>query len=150
MLSFEYLKTNVDAANEAHAQNIFVPCVFCCFQKDKLLRDRSASGGFCAAVAKYVLQKENSVVYGATYDDNFKVVKYAKVKNIDDFYKQLAKSKYFMPTLPNLDTVKDELDAGVDVLFIGCPCHVNALIRFLNTTYDNLTTISLVCHGVCS
>lgn len=53
------------------------------------------------------MQKPDSIVYGAAYADDFKMVKYMAVSTIEDFYKQLAKSKYFMPALPKLSVVKD-------------------------------------------
>ena len=84
------------------------------------------------------------------YDNDFKDVKYSSVRTIEDFYAKLTKSKYTKVLPPKFSDIKDQLESGIDVLFIGCPCHVNALKKYLNSTYKNLTTISLVCYGVCS
>ena len=84
------------------------------------------------------------------YDNDFKDVKYSSVRTIEDFYAKLTKSKYTKVLPPKFSNIKDQLESGIDVLFIGCPCHVNSLKKYLSSTYKNLTTISLVCHGACS
>ena len=38
--------------------------------------------------------------------------------------------------------------SGRKVLFSGTPCQISGLKKFLQKDYDNLVTVSVVCHGV--
>ena len=44
--------------------------------------------------------------------------------------------------------VKALLEKGRFVLFVGTPCQVYGLKRFLNRKYDNLILVDFLCHGV--
>lgn len=57
-------------------------------------------------------------------------------------------SKYVSPNPKNIyNEIKNVLNAGEKVLFIGLPCNVAALKTTLQKLYNNLYTIDLVCHG---
>ena len=46
--------------------------------------------------------------------------------------------------------VKEFLDDGKEVLFVGTPCQTAAIRNYLGKSYDKLTLVDLVCHGVSS
>ena len=43
---------------------------------------------------------------------------------------------------------KKYLDDGLQVLFSGTPCQIYGIKSFLQKEYENLITVSVVCHGV--
>ena len=95
--------------------------MYACYAKDKEIRDKSASGGMSALLAKHIIDN-NGIVYGATYADDFKSVKTICVSNMQDYYVKLSKSKYSQCEMPDLNEVKLQLESGKEVLFTGCPC----------------------------
>ena len=52
------------------------------------------------------------------------------------------------PLLAEQILKEDGVVFGAALLFTGTPCQVSGLLHFLNTPYDNLYTISVICHGV--
>lgn len=58
-------------------------------------------------------------------------------------------SKYVQSTIGNCyKEVKNELKANRKVLFTGTPCQVAGLRNYLGQSYENLTTVDIICHGV--
>lgn len=92
-----------------------------CYAKTGLVRDLSASGGFCGTLANKVIS-DGGVVYGASYVDGFRHVKTVRVENMSDYFKLVSKSKYCYCQDCDFNFVKSELEAGKKVLFTGCPC----------------------------
>lgn len=106
----------------------------------------SASGGFCDLVSRKIIMNDG-VVYGVAFNDDFEAV-YERVTNIEGL-KKIQSSKYvFADTLDSYSKVKRDLNNNKYVLFIGTSCQVSGLITFLGRDFDNLLTISLICHGV--
>ena len=105
----------------------------------------SASGGFATMLSKYVIEHYNGIVYGATLDKQYNVhhIEVNDAKNLC----LLQGSKYVQSNLNQVfSTIKQNLEKG-KVLFIGTPCQVDAIKRFVNNN-ENLITCDLVCHGV--
>lgn len=114
--------------------------------KDESVRKNSSSGGVFNQLAKYVLSK-NGVVFGALFDENFKV-KHAYIESENDLIK-LQKSKYVQSEIGNAyKEAKNFLDEGRLVLFTGTPCQIGGLQAYLKKPYDNLITQDFICHGV--
>ena len=112
--------------------------------KDKQIYETTSSGGAATVFSEYILKK-GGIVYGAAYTDN--VVKHIRV---DNFQKLglLKGSKYVQSNVGTCyKLVKEDLHSGIKVLFIGTPCQVQGLKSFLNSEYDNLITVDLICHG---
>ena len=107
----------------------------------------STSGGFIAELAKHIYSI-NGLVYGAAYTYDFKHVNRIETNNIIDYYKHLAGSKYSLSKLPKFKTIQEKLDSKKTILFIGLPCQIQALLKFLNKNYDNLITVELLCSGI--
>lgn len=111
-------------------------------------RALGSSGGLFPLIAKQFIE-EGSVVYGAAFTKDCMDVRFMRVDNMDEL-PRLFKSKYVQADVSNAYTlVKEDLSSGKKVLFSGCPCHVDGLYAYLgkNTTYKNLYTIDILCHG---
>lgn len=115
--------------------------------KDEEIRKISTSGGAFSAIAQSVLEN-NGVIYGAQFDENFKVV-HGRATTQED-YKRFMGSKYVQSEMGNtFSLVKKDLADGKEVLFTGTPCQVAGLYAFLGNSElrDNLITCEIVCHG---
>jgi coenzyme F420-reducing hydrogenase beta subunit len=109
-------------------------------------RYQSTSGGMFTLLAENIIH-EGGVVFGAQFNDNWKVVHgYAEtIEGLSVF----RGSKYVQSEIGNMYKIaKDFLIAKRKVLFSGTPCQVAGLKAFLGKEYDNLLTVDLVCHGV--
>lgn len=114
--------------------------------KDIQLTRKSTSGGIFASIAKEFLE-EGGYVCGASFDDDYNV-KHIIISKTNDLDK-LQGSKYLQSSIgDSYSEVKKLLIKGEKVLFSGTPCQVDGLYGFLRKSYDNLTTIDIVCHGV--
>ncbi len=119
---------------------------FAAKSRDDSIRKISSSGGIFTHLANYYLEKKG-VVYGATLDDKFKV-KHIRIDSKDDL-KQIQGSKYAQSILDGVfQNVKEDLSKKKKVLFSGTPCQINGLKRYLGKEYENLLTVSVICHGV--
>lgn len=113
--------------------------------KDKDMIMRSSSGGVFYYLAKEIIS-QNGIVYGATMN-SFKV-EHIKIEREEDIHK-IQGSKYSQSNLKNvLKDIEKDLKANKKVLFSGTPCQVLALNKYLNKSYKNLYTVSVICHGV--
>ncbi len=113
---------------------------------DKEIRSKSSSGGVFSLIAEAII-KDNGVVFGAAFDNDFNVYHtyVDNIKNLDI----LRGSKYIQSNIGNsFVKVKEFLKAGRKVLFSGTPCQIAGLNSFLGKSYDNLYLQDLICHGV--
>lgn len=114
---------------------------------ESILR-QSSSGGVFFEIAKHVLS-EGGVVYGATYDKNFKVHT-IEVDCLDNLPKLMG-SKYVQSYIDSYRQIMNSLRKGKKVLFSGTPCQVDGCLSYLKQKHidiGNLLTIDLICHGV--
>ena len=108
-------------------------------------RMTSASGAIFPLLAKYVFNN-NGIVCGAAYDENMKV-KHMFADNMQDA-KSFKGSKYVRSdTRLVYEKIRDYLDSGRLVLFVGTPCQVNGIKIFLGKAYNNLLLCDLLCHS---
>ena len=122
------------------------PMAFAAYSKDLSLRMASSSGGIFSEIAKEVLHN-NGLVFGAAYDNEFKVY-HTLIEKADDLSK-LRGAKYAESWLGNsFSIIQEALDSGRQVLFTGTPCQVAGLKAYLNREDDNLLCIDFICHGV--
>ena len=113
---------------------------------DESVRMESTSGGAFSAIAEYVI-KNDGVVYGAAYDENFKV-KHISIEKNDEIWR-FRNSKYVQSFLgKTFNEVRKNLIAGRIVCFSGTPCQIEGLQSFLRKEYDNLILVDVVCHGI--
>ena len=119
---------------------------YAAFGKDIMIRMGSSSGGIFPLLAKKCLE-QNGVVYGATFDADWRVV-HIGVDCIDEL-QLLCGSKYVQSDLGGTyREVKQLLLQGRSVLFTGLPCQIAALRSYLGKEYDNLLCVDLFCHGI--
>lgn len=119
---------------------------FAAFNKNNEIRENSSSGGMFYEIAAYVI-KNQGVVFGAKYDENWKVV-HGHTETISGIMEFLG-SKYVQSSiLEEYAEVKKYLRAGKLVLFSGTPCQIGGLKSYLGQKEHNLITVDFICHGV--
>ena len=120
--------------------------IFVGINKDQNERLASSSGGIFSLLSKEILS-DDGVVYGAGFDNDFKVI-HKRCDSVDDL-PEFRGSKYVQSDLnTTFKDAKYDLEEGKKVLFTGTPCQIGALKSFLCKEYDNLYTQSFICHGV--
>lgn len=120
--------------------------VYAGWNKSKLIKRKSSSGGIFSLLADWFINNDGYVV-GCAWENNFSV-KHICVNNKNDLNK-LRGSKYIQSDTGYIYIkVKSLLDSGKKVLFSGTPCQVHGMRAFLNRDYENLYTVDFVCHGV--
>ena len=123
-----------------------LPTAYAAYTRDEAVRLQSSSGGVFTELAKAVLDK-GGIVYGAAYDETFRVVHRA-VYHADEL-PPLRGAKYAQSDLGTcFFDIKTELQNGKWVLFSGTPCQVAGLKAFLQQEYETLLTVDFVCHSV--
>ena len=122
---------------------------FACYSKNDEIRAVSTYGGVFSEIATYFIEKKNARIYGAIFDEQFKVVHFCAT-SVEELTK-LRGSKYPQSNLGNsFREIKADLNRNKNVVFVGTPCQVNALLSFLGTKPSKLFCIDFVCHGVAS
>lgn len=121
---------------------------YAAINKSDSARFNSSSGGVFQELAKYIIEKKNGIVYGASLIDS-ETVQHIRVTDTQDIIK-LQKSKYIQSYIGKaFKKVKRDLIAQRIVLFSGTPCQIKALHLFLrNVHYPNLFTLDIACHGI--
>lgn len=120
----------------------------------------SASGGLATAISRCFIEKCNGIVYGVSYSDDFKSVRFERVVSVGGLekfrgskYVQARKSseyvnhEYAYSGGRVFESVLADLRSKRNVLFIGLPCEIAALAKITMGKNDNLYTMELVCHG---
>ena len=119
------------------------------YSMDEHIINSCASGGIATALSIETI-RQGGVVYGVQFNDNYDSADYVRVNVIKDLWR-LCSSKYVQASKYKIHTaVKADLNNGVKVLFVGCPCDIAGLKRYLHKEYKNLLTCELFCAGVTS
>ena len=111
-------------------------------------RDRiySSSGGAFSAFARMTLA-EKGVVFGASFDEHLHC-RHIEIQDEKEL-SALRGSKYVQSATGDCyKRIKDALRTGRQAYFVGTPCQVAGLRKYLHRDYDNLLTSDLICHGV--
>lgn len=112
----------------------------------KHIYNMGASGGIFPLVAVKTI-REKGYVWACGYDNN--VVPMHKEIDSENNLDDLCRSKYVQSyTAGVYEKVKKRLDNGDKVLFVGTPCQVAGVRKYLDIEYPNLTLIDVICHGV--
>lgn len=123
-----------------------IPDTYAAINEDWNIRRESSSGGIFHLLADHILQ-QGGIIFGAGFNETWEVVHQA-AQNKEELSK-LRVSKYVQSRIE--DTyykIKQVLELGRQVLFVGTPCQCIALKRYLNKEYLNLFVVDFVCHGV--
>ena len=119
--------------------------VLAAWSLDEKIRRISASGGVAAELYKFYLERGG---YSAGVEIDRHIAKYILIDKIEDI-KRVQNSKYVYSDTDDIFLqIREKLELGKKVLFVGLPCQVAGLLCFLQRKYDNLTTVDIVCHGV--
>ncbi len=119
--------------------------VYAAVNKDKGILSQSSSGGAFSAMYKYVLSNGGYIV-GVRYDKNMRAV--YDISNNAKVCEEFRGAKYVAAYVGDIkERVKEKLDTGALVLFVGNPCQVSALKKYLKKDYDNLIITEFICHG---
>lgn len=118
--------------------------VYAAVAKEKKEQITSSSGGVSILLAKQFL-KYGGVVYATCYEKNKSVAikRFSSIDNIE----HIKGSKYVISFMNDtLKRVKNDLEGGKQVLFIGTPCQCASIKK--NIQAEKLVLIDLICHGV--
>lgn len=119
---------------------------YAAISKNETIREKSTSGGIATTLYKYIL-KNNGIVYGVVFKENCNV-EYTRITDEREIEK-LQGSKYVHSYINDtFKMVKKDLLDKKRVLFIGTPCQIAGLKKYLIKDYDNLILIDIICHGV--
>lgn len=106
----------------------------------------ATSGGIATQISEYFIDN-NGIVYGASFVKNCGI-EHIRVDNKKELDK-LRGSKYVHSYIKDsYKLVKKDLTDNKNVLFIGTPCQIAGLKKYLMKEYENLYTIDVICHGV--
>ncbi|SHJ51657.1 Coenzyme F420-reducing hydrogenase, beta subunit [Hespellia stercorisuis DSM 15480] len=106
---------------------------------------KSSSGGAFAALAKVVLE-QNGVVFAAGMDSDFHVY-HSRAATLEEL-KPLLRAKYLQSNMTGIyRQIKEALETGVPVLFVGTPCQARSVKLYFGDA-TNLYTGEFICHGV--
>lgn len=127
--------------------NLEKPIAFAARHKDMGQVMKSRSGAAFVAISDYILD-HGGVVYGAGYQDHFRVVhKRASTKEERDEFRG---SKYVQSDMRGVfKQVRKDLKNGLVVMFSGTPCQTAGLNAYVGKKLrENLYLVDIVCHGV--
>lgn len=110
------------------------------------VRRLSSSGGVFSVLAESILT-DGGIICAAKYDEKF-LVTHGICDSVDMLskyrgakYAQSQAERYF-------PDIKEKLDYGRAVMFVGTPCQVAALVSYLGKDYPKLYLVDMICHGV--
>lgn len=119
---------------------------FAAINRNAKQRSFSSSGGIFPAIAETLIM-QGWHVFGATLLQGEFTVKHIEITSLDDLEK-IQGSKYVKSDLTGIfKQIKKLLNLGEKVIFVGTPCQVSALKKYVKREYYTLLLIDLVCHG---
>ena len=120
---------------------------FAAWSCNRNIRKTSSSGGIFSELAAQVL-KNGGAVCGAAFSSDFSV-RHIFIESSDELSK-LRGSKYVQSDISSVYPALSSRLKKQNVLFVGTPCQVAAIKKFVNMhnlNSANLYTCDLVCHG---
>lgn len=122
---------------------------YAAWSKDYEKRIRCTSGGVCYELSKAII-KCGGYVAGVEWDENYKDAKYVLINDYNGL-ERITQTKYFQPQILGIyDQVKNLIEKGIMVLFIGTACTNAALRQYLGKEYENLYCCDFICRGYTS
>ncbi|MCH5249292.1 MAG: Coenzyme F420 hydrogenase/dehydrogenase, beta subunit C-terminal domain [Lachnospiraceae bacterium] len=124
--------------------------VYCGYSLNKEIRYKSTSGGFFTELALSLLEKGNTVVFGAAYETPFKVC-HIEITSPEDLPK-IRQSKYVQSEICGAyPKIENHLNMGRTVMFCGTPCQCAAVKQYMELKRINtekLYLVDFICHSV--
>lgn len=110
-------------------------------------RKSGTSGGVGTALAHYAIDN-GWLVVGAAFDNHWILSHQFATRLIE--IDKIKGSKYLQSDMKTVyGRIVDYLKTGAKMLFIGTPCQVEAVKKFVPNQYkDQLLTCGIICHGV--
>ena len=119
------------------------------YSLDQELLMKCTSGGFVTALSMKIIEN-GGVVAGVRYAPDFTKSAYCIAQTKEEVL-SFSGSKYVQSEKGDVyRQVENALKRNQPVLFVGCPCDVYAMQRYLGKTYDSFLSCELVCMGVSS
>lgn len=155
---FAFPRVNLDLCTDCHLCEEVCPLqekpatnkskqTFVALATDQREQMTSTSGGLASVFARYIITQLKGVVYGCTGKDCFHVC-HIRIESEQDL-QDIKGSKYVQSDMQGVfPEIKADLKSDRYVLFIGTPCQVAGLRKYLRKSYDNLFCVDFVCHGV--
>jgi coenzyme F420-reducing hydrogenase beta subunit len=133
-----FIKEDRDQSNPIKAYSLI--------HKNREVLSNSTSGGAFTALSDMVL-KQGGVIFGACMNEQFDV---AHIEAEDPGTRDGMRGSIYVQsyTGDTYSKVKNYLEQGRHVLFVGTPCQVGGLMSFLQNPYENLIGVEFLCHGV--
>lgn len=121
--------------------------VYAAFSNNSIIHKGAASGGVASELALEIIRR-GGVVYGAAQTKDL-IIEHIRIDNKEKL-DRLKGSKYVHShNKGHYKKIKSDLLNGRQVLFVGTPCQVAGLKKYLNNKqYENLFCVDLICHGV--
>lgn len=130
---------NLSASRQAYAS----------YSLNQAVCNTSSSGGLSYTLGKNIIER-GGAVYGCVvnYGNDFGVC-HKRIDTLQDLARTQT-SKYVHSNIErNIYTaVKQDLEAGKEVLFTGTGCQIAGIRNFLKKEYPNFYAIDIICHGV--
>lgn len=113
-------------------------------------RRQSTAGGFFSVIADYVIEVHKGSVFAVGYEEM--IVAHKEAKCIEEL-EEMRGSKYVQSNMGEIfKAVKQTINEDKKCLFVGTPCQVNGIEKYLanDIKRENLITVDLLCLGVSS
>ena len=125
--------------------------IYAAYHKEPEEIEKSSSGAMFVAISDEIL-RQKGIVVGAVYDYKLGELEH-KICRTAEERDACRGSKYFQSRIGKniYEEIVRELENEIPVLFVGTPCQVMAVKRYvyLKRGNDNsLLTCDIVCHGV--
>jgi coenzyme F420-reducing hydrogenase beta subunit len=125
-----------------------MPRFYAAYHKSKDVLLQSTSGGAFTAISDVVLRQEG-VIYGADYDENFRVLH--QRADVSEGRDRMRISKYVQSDMGSSFTrIKADLENGRTVLFTGTPCQTAGLRGFIGNSplSEKLYLCDVICYSI--
>lgn len=114
------------------------------WDREPVSRAKSSSGAFAYSFARQII-KEGGYVAACRFEKG--EFRY-HITNLADELDSFRESKYVKSNPEQIfPEIKKLLNEEAQVLFIGLPCHVAGLKKYVGEKKENLMTVDLICHG---
>lgn len=124
-------------------------CYELVYNNEKIIKESSSGGAFSAIVQAFVgICHTEYSIYACTMNNKLEVY-HTGINNISEI-SIFRKSKYIQSDMRNVHKlIKNDLTSGKSVIFVGTPCQVSSVKKFLiNNDNNKLVLVDIICHGV--
>lgn len=140
---------NVCPINKSEGINNVYRETYAGYSLDKKIIYNSTSGGFITALSLKIIE-QGGIIAGVRYNTDYVKSEYYLAKTKEEVF-AFASSKYVQSEKKDIyKKIEYELKQGKSVLFVGCPCDVYAVQRYIGKEYDTFLSCEVVCMGVSS